>query len=509
MRFGEWLACVGERQRIPANDTIRVCAMWRLLLITILLTAFPTAPRAQVGVQNWQACRAEPGAATPLLHDCRPVEGVIDPQGRELWLRSVVRRPTGSEPAALYVVGVASSEVWLNGQRLGANGRPGVSPSTESPGRYEAAFPIPDRIWRPADNVVVIHMSSFHGVVRLDGPIAAIVVAPWPWPSRAGLLAITFIAAGALFAAAFGFGVIHSLRRTASSLTLAALAGVSGLQAVLESLRTLVPYAYPVHGWRLIGIWVLTASFAVLLISWVVSRFWPQARRPVVAVSVIAVGATCFAPGFDLKTVLAVLFGLTLSAAVAAVAVYRRLPAARPTLAYLVVFIAIGVVFPAWLVDLTYFLFAAGFVLPLLMAEVVRLGRDDQAREVALTRAAARPNCLTVASSRGVERVPLASIVAVVGADDYVELRLTDGRSLLHAARLDRLEMELPATFLRVHRSVIANLAHVRGFERDGGRGRLLMLESPALPISRNRLSTVRDALDDPVPFTPVEGDFP
>jgi DNA-binding LytR/AlgR family response regulator len=69
---------------------------------------------------------------------------------------------------------------------------------------------------------------------------------------------------------------------------------------------------------------------------------------------------------------------------------------------------------------------------------------------------------------------------------------------LLHAARLDRLEAELPATFLRVHRSVIANLAHVRGFERDGGRGRLLMDEGARLPISRNRLATVRDALEDP-----------
>lgn len=130
------------------------------------------------------------------------------------------------------------------------------------------------------------------------------------------------------------------------------------------------------------------------------------------------------------------------------------------------------------------------------MADVVRLGRADQEREVALTRAAARPDCLTVASSRGVERVPLGDILAVVGADDYVELRLTNGRKILHAARLDRLEAELPASFLRVHRSVIANLAHVRGFEREGGQGRLLMDEGASLPISRNRLPSVRDALD-------------
>ena len=85
----------------------------------------------------------------------------------------------------------------------------------------------------------------------------------------------------------------------------------------------------------------------------------------------------------------------------------RGVPGARLTLIYLAAFMAVGVLFPNWLIDLSYFLFAAGLVLPLLMAEVVRLGRDDQGREVALTRAAARPNCRTIALSCGVQRVLL------------------------------------------------------------------------------------------------------
>lgn len=473
--------------------------MWRILLIAILWTWLPTALHAQDQGYGWQACRGEAGEAAPVLYDCRPVEGVIDPQGKELWLRAVVQRSSGDGPAALYIVGAASSEAWLNGLKLGANGRPGGSSTAEAPGRYEASFPISERMWRPADNWLVVHMSSFHGVVRLDNPVAGIVIAPYPWSSRTVPVAIAFLAAGALFAAAFGFAVIYSLRRTGSSLALAALAGVAGLQATLESLRALVPYTYPVHGLRLVGVWGLSAAFAVLLVSYIVARFWPQARSRLVVMAAAAVAATSLAPGFDLKTMLALMIGLVLSAFVAVIAVHRRLSGARPILAYLAVFIAVGLLFPNWLVDLSYFLFAAGLVLPLLMAEVVRLGRDDQAREVALTRAAARPNCLTVASSRGVERVPLVDVLAVVGADDYVELRLTNGRRLLHAARLDRLEADLPPGFLRVHRSVIANLAHVRGFERHSGRGRLLMQEGAPLPISRNRLPAVREALDEPI----------
>jgi DNA-binding LytR/AlgR family response regulator len=465
--------------------------MVRTLVLTLFLIWLPGVAAAQ----DWEACRGAAGAEAPVLSDCRPVEGVIDPQGRELWLRATVERPAGGGPQAFYVGGTASSEVWLNGHRLGVNGRPGASAKAETPGKYQAVFPIGDGAWR-AENELVVRMSSFHGGLRLDSPIAGLGVYAYPLPSRPIALAATFAAAGALLAAAFGFGVIHALRRTGSSLTLAAMAGVAGLQAILESLRTLVPYAYPVHVWRLVGIWGLTAIFSVLLVSYVASRFWPRARRAMIGIAVVAIAASWLAHGFDLKTIAALAVGVGLAAVAAGAAVWRRQKAARLTLAYLAVFVAVGLAFPEGLVDLSYFLFAAGLVLPLLMAEVVRQGRDDQDRENALTRAAARPNCLTVASARGVLRVPLAEITAVVGADDYVELRLADGRRLLHAARLDRLETELPASFLRVHRSVIANLAHVQGYERDGGRGRLLMAEGLPLPISRNRLPTVRDALE-------------
>ncbi len=469
--------------------------MSRLLLVLSILVLLPGTSWAQ----TWETCRGPAGPVSteaPTLHDCRPLEGVIDPQGRELWLRSRVSRPPGTEPVALYVVGTASSEVWLNDRRLGSNGRPGSSRSAEIPGRYEAAFLIPESAWGPNGSIAVVHLSAFHGSVDLAAPVAALKLAPYPLPSRALPLVVVFVLAGALLAAAFAFGLIYVLRRTGSSLTLASLAAVAGLQAILESLRTLMAYSYPVHGWRLIGIWGLTAVFALLLVSWTVSRFWPKGRRPVMCVALALIPLTALVPGFDYKTAFALMTGLVLSAVTAGYGVRKGLPASRLTLGWLILFITAALTYPAWLVDLSYFLFAAAFLLPLMMSEVVRQGRDDRQREVALTRAVSRPDCLTVTSSRGVERVPLADIIAVLGADDYVELRLTDGRSLLHAARLDRLEADLPAPFLRIHRSVIASLTHARSLERSGGRSRLLMQDGTALPISRNRLPTTRGALE-------------
>ena len=476
--------------------------MWRILILTLLLTSLSTLARAQD--LSWQACHGATGAAGPVLTDCRPIVGIIDPQGRELWIRATIAAPTDTKPRALYMAGVASSQAWLNGQPLGANGRPAAAAGDEVPGRYQAMFPIRETVWRPGENVLVLRLSSFHGGLRFAGPMSGIGVFPYPFPQRTALLAVTFVAAGALLAAAFGFGVIHAMRRTGSSLILAAMAGVAAVQAIVESLRAVFDYAYPLHAWRMSAIWGLSAAFAILLVSYVAGRFLPWARGLMIGLAVGVVGATALLPGFDIKTVWALILGVALAALPAAAGVRAKRPGARLTLAYLAVFLALALGFPEWLADLSFFLLAAGLMLPLLVVEVVRLGRDDRGREAALTRAASRPDRLTVASARGVELVPIAEILAVVGADDYVELRMVSGRSLLHAARLDGLTAQLPGNFLRIHRSVIANLDHANRLERDGDRWRLHLNEGSPLPVSRSRQPALREALDTPSPATKV-----
>ena len=468
--------------------------MWRTLLLGLLLTGLTTLAHAQA--LSWQACHGALSPAGPVLSDCHPVADFVDPQGRELWIRATIASPADTRPRALYVAGVASSEAWINGQRLGVNGRPGATSRDEVPGRYQAVFPIRETLQRPGGDTLVLHLSSFHGGLRFDAPMSAMFVLPYPYPQRTALLAATFVAAGTLLAAAFGFGVIHAMRRTGSSLTLAAMAGVAALQAIVESLRTLFDYPYPLHAWRMSAIWLLAAAFAVLLVSYAASRFLPKARGLMLGLALGVVGATALLPGFDIKTVWALILGVALAALPAAAGVRARLLGARLTLAYLALFLALALGFPEWLADFSYFLLAAMLVLPLLMVEVVRLGRDDRGREAALTAAASQPDRLTVASARGVELVPIADILAVVGADDYVELRLAGGRSLLHAARLDGLATQLPASFLRIHRSVIANLDRVQRLERDGDRWRLHLSEGAPLPVSRSRQPALREALD-------------
>ena len=478
--------------------------MWRILLLVSFLMGLPASAFAQD--MPWQACQGVVGPAGPVWSDCRPLGDFVDPQGHELWIRSAVSAPTDSRPRVLYVAGVASSEAWLNGRRLGSNGRPAASAQAEIPGRYQAIFAIGERTWQPGGNMLVLHLSSFHAGLRFARPMSAIFVGPYPYAPSIAPLAVTFVAGGILLAGAFGFGVIHAMRRTGSSLILAVMAGVATLQAIVESLRTLFDYSYPLHAWRMSAIWALAAAFAILLVAYAATRFLPRQRGLMVGLALGMVGATALLPGFDVKTVWALIVGVTLAAVPAGVGARLHIPGARPTLAWLALVLALALALPEWLADVSYFLLAAGLVLPLLMLEVVRLGRDDRGREAALTRAASRPDRLTVASARGVELVPISEILAVLGADDYVELQLVGGRTLLHAARLDGLAPQLPPNFLRVHRSVIANLSQVRRLERDGDRWRLHMREGAPLPVSRSRQGALREAMDVPPRMTAAVG---
>lgn len=465
--------------------------MIRRLLLSLSLLLLPDVAQAQGTV--WETCAGSLRASGPEVSQCRVLDGPIDPQGREMWIRAEVPRPRETTGATLRVVGIASSEAWLNGVRLGANGTPGVNATTERPGLYDVDFGIPSETWRPVGNVVVVRLSSFHGGMRLSAPMGRIALETQRRGPMSVSTALTLALGGVLLAAAFGFGVIHALRRTGSSLVLAGMAGTAAAQALVESLRAFVAYPYPLHVWRLGAIWVLAATFSLLLVVFVAHRFRRQTSPTLILLAAMAIGLTSFAPGFDLKTVGALLVGLALSCGVLALAL--RDVRARWTLAYLTVFIMLALAAPTTFVDLSHFLFAALLLLPLLMLEVVRLGRDDRQREEALTRAATPADRIAVVAAGRVELVPISDVVAITGADDYVELHLSSGRRLLHAARLDRLGEQLPDHFVRIHRSSIANLAYVEALERLGRKWRLALSGVEPLTVSGPRLASLRASM--------------
>jgi len=91
--------------------------------------------------------------------------------------------------------------------------------------------------------------------------------------------------------------------------------------------------------------------------------------------------------------------------------------------------------------------------------------------------------------------VPVASICAVRSNENYTELVLAGGESLLVLRTLKSWEETLPAeNFVRIHRQALVNLAQVKAIERKGEDEVLFTLAAPgaALPASRRALSELR-----------------
>lgn len=110
--------------------------------------------------------------------------------------------------------------------------------------------------------------------------------------------------------------------------------------------------------------------------------------------------------------------------------------------------------------------------------------------------AGARPEELretVVVSVRRGERVLRPEEIDWIEADDYYAVVHVGERRFLVREALSSLEARLPAaSFLRVHRSALVNLARVRTMEEDArGAMRLALRSGARVPVSRRRRADV------------------
>ena len=98
---------------------------------------------------------------------------------------------------------------------------------------------------------------------------------------------------------------------------------------------------------------------------------------------------------------------------------------------------------------------------------------------------------LALRSAGTVHIVDPADVVYVKSIGRKVLVRLSDTRVLESYAALAELEQQLPGSFVRCHKSYLANMEHVVQASADG----LVMDCDEAVPVSQRQYRTVRDAL--------------
>jgi hypothetical protein len=131
--------------------------------------------------------------------------------------------------------------------------------------------------------------------------------------------------------------------------------------------------------------------------------------------------------------------------------------------------------------------------------ESARLRQEAERLRRALDRSGAPEpveQILAVRVRNGRRLVKASDIDVVRAADDYCELVLAKGDRLLHAATLDALARQLPATFRRIHRSVIVNLERIEALRRRPSGGYEIVTQAgEVLPIGRSYLADARRGL--------------
>ncbi len=100
-------------------------------------------------------------------------------------------------------------------------------------------------------------------------------------------------------------------------------------------------------------------------------------------------------------------------------------------------------------------------------------------------------NPLALRSNGTVHIVDPVDVVYVKSMGRKVLVRLSDKRLLESYAALSELEQQLPGSFVRCHKSYLANMEHVVQASSDG----LVMDSDEAVPVSQRQYRSVRDAL--------------
>lgn len=497
----------------------RLVRILRLLLLLLLFSpCLQAASYSLLGTQV-RVCPAHNLTMPDFAQaDCTTQTATeINPHHQALWIKGELAVPQslmqGDEPIGLFVSGKMSSRVYLNGELLGENGRPGLSAQEEIAGQMDVVLAVSRSRLLAHDNELVMLISGQHSLLELVAPIHAVNFGSYRQPTDylMSMYWQSYAVLGALVVACIYLGALawrSPSAKGALGLTLMSLA--SAAQLLFEVWRAAAPYSYPFHDIRLMLILACSIGFALALLYHLLERFSTRNRLWTwLFCTVLVLIGGLGQPGFDHKSSMSILIACLLGASLC---LYWRWQgnrrAAFPALV-LTLYILALIFSPSQFLDSWFYFLNAAFLLFFASMQAAsltseqRLRRIEQQRaerlQLALDRLAQSqsPKSLSISSAGQLHTLDTQELEYCKSDRDYVEFFPIQGKPLLDSSTsLTQLETELPSTFLRVHRSYIVNTNQIRALERDAnGTGRLVLASGSEVPVSRRILPSVRKAL--------------
>lgn len=438
----------------------------------------------------------------------------LDPQNNLLWvavdLDLNVKTLHAIQPVGLFLSGKTSSQIYFNGQLIGSNGHPALDAKNEQAGLMDAVFHIPIEYIKPTNNQLILLLSAHHGLLQLSQPINSISLNTFQQPNDAILRYYwpSFLPFGVLLLGFFYLtlaSILNQLPKYVLLLPLMAL--LAATQLFLEVSRGLFAYPYPWHDYRLLLILYCSIGYGLSLLAYVLNllsikkHFYHWLFHAVLLVTLIQ-----GIPGFDYKSIFAIVFPVTLALIYLSQAWYSGQSHVRFVTLLLLGFFLMVFVNAFIFIDILYYYFVALLVF-LLMTQQAKLYKKlqlkYQARTDQLQHIIDQKNMvdsthkMEIRSSGKISWVTVKDIAYCKGAGDYVELVMANKEVKLFHGSMTELSARLPSIFLKTHRSYLVNTTLITALERcSSGTGQLLLNQGETVPVSKRIMPQVREKLN-------------
>lgn len=531
----------------------RYGAVFLLLLLFACLWLVLSQPRAlpqlqQLSIDAW--CDGVQQSKMPTDFSalgCQRADTTTpDPQGQLLWLQLPFEMPlqTNTEspqPLALFIYAKAASAVYLNGQLIGQNGRPGVA-ADEQPGLMDSRFYLPPALLKPGKNQLVLQMSAQHGWLKLAQPIHFIGIGPYndakthlQQHKELGLVLLGILLTGLLYFSVLALRAQSSALlvsanqlpsnlliapRRSQDVLLALLCLFAAGQLWLEMTRALFGYLYPQHDLRLMAILFCACGFGFCLLLLTAVRYQPtQWRYWLLAAVLLTLPLMGWQDSFDARTAVATLLPTSIAALLAGLRWHFADEAEQPefngagtSALLLLMYVVFALLLAGIFQEILAFLLLTLLLCALFIEQALQRQQQQQQQladqqlilqlqhQLGQNPPTEPAASLTLNSAGKVQLLPVDDIAYCQAARDYSDIWLLNGRQQLYSGTLRALEQQLPARFIRVHRSYLVNVRHVRQFctttDSDSGSAAVLLLAGgQQIPVSRRLIPAVRSAM--------------
>ncbi len=439
----------------------------------------------------------------------------INPHHRQIWVLGNLADPRPfldpGTPVGLYISAKASSVIYLNGRQLGQNGQPGPDKASEIQGQLDKSFYVPRSWLKEGDNHIAILMSGHHSIVPSKQSVLTLAFgahrnAPFHGGKTYWVSILTF---GAFAIGVIYFGTCACLGyETWLSVTLSLASLFAALQLLSEVSRGVWAYPYAFHDARLILISSFSAGVGLVLAIHSFKRFEVEHRLKILlAILTISLIGLFIIPGFDGRATWVMLVPSAAASLASLLSLKSHGKIARRYALAFIAFVALILINPHQFLNVFYYITLVVLFIYLFIQQAfdMRAAIRNQEKaeasrsqlEVTLEKISApAPKYLVINSAGRQEQLNMYDIAALSRMEDYVSIRMKDGREILHRGSLKTIQKGLPACFISVHRSHIINTNSVTKLIRlASGVGELELNDDFIVPVSRRIVPRVRKTL--------------